>query len=842
MTMLLLYSHILSYWSLLFITCYGLGLFSLRILNFTPGSFSFDLRVFWFGFAVLIGFLQVFHLFFPINGWTLWPLGALSLAGLFIHRKPLSSWTRSSKYLILGLLPLVLLFSVWIANQALNPRLPYDTGLYHWPTIKWIINYPIVFGLGNLHGRLAFNSSYFLYGALLNQGAWAGKAHHIVAGLFFLVLVLQSFMSAWQLVFKKSTFRVHHLFNILILPFVLRYIHQDAWPAISNYSPDIFLYVLGIVLVSHILLYCEQYLQGDSGSGLIWVYIAALSALGITIKLTFFIFGFCSFLLIFIFHLLQKNGVALSFKMKALNNPQFVIPRKTEIRKNQDFCIHSNDDTKLFFKTRKIYDCIKGLTVAGFLLVTWTVRGIILSGYAAYPSTIVSFPVSWKIPRILALEEALQIKSWARQMGPHWTKTLFTDNWMVPAVKRIPLELCVIGLALLLVTLAIWHRDGHVWTKSLVFIPITASILFWFFMTPTLRFAYSFFQVFTVSAISIALTQIKFDAISQLLSFVVFVLLFSRFGIPYAAANPLWKKWEFPEKIHPVPYEAKQTESGLVIHVPKNGDRAYDIPLPNTPYFNPYLRLKDPNNIRKGFIMDKVVWGDTNEKTPGFDVLTPLQLKVFGNWFLLNGQTHILRLKRHRSLPRQNNTPQGDGQILIYADGDKNALVSFSAGIMSVQDKTGNGSAEITLSKNGAVFQSLNIVSGKKYQIPVHLAKDFNLIDFKIDEISLKSSQNVSLNSESQPAAFSHEEFKKVLKISGLDKAEFAKRLGLSQNELDSILNEKVPVSTRVTEKILKVFGYIHPASIYFTAPIKIITIKQEAFFNEHVSNDHQSQ
>jgi hypothetical protein len=50
----------------------------------------------------------------------------------------------------------------WIASRSMRPPTNGDSGEYHFNTIRWINAFPIVPGLGNLHGRLAFNQS-FLY-------------------------------------------------------------------------------------------------------------------------------------------------------------------------------------------------------------------------------------------------------------------------------------------------------------------------------------------------------------------------------------------------------------------------------------------------------------------------------------------------------------------------------------------------------------------------------------------------------------------------------------------------------------------------------------------------------
>lgn len=47
----------------------------------------------------------------------------------------------------------------------------YDDGLYYLQTLKWNRDFPVILGLVNLHGRLAFNSILFLLSPLTDRMA-----------------------------------------------------------------------------------------------------------------------------------------------------------------------------------------------------------------------------------------------------------------------------------------------------------------------------------------------------------------------------------------------------------------------------------------------------------------------------------------------------------------------------------------------------------------------------------------------------------------------------------------------------------------------------------------------
>src|SRR5688500_16524798 len=95
----------------------------------------------------------------PLAGWT---LAATSGAGIGLLvlpqtrerlRMPAWGWAW-------------LVGTAAVAYLAAGPPLVYDTGFYHAQAVRWINEYPAVPGLANLHGRLAFNSSWFVWGAL----------------------------------------------------------------------------------------------------------------------------------------------------------------------------------------------------------------------------------------------------------------------------------------------------------------------------------------------------------------------------------------------------------------------------------------------------------------------------------------------------------------------------------------------------------------------------------------------------------------------------------------------------------------------------------------------------
>ena len=83
-----------------------------------------------------------------------------------------SKWNNAQREeWILGLI--TILFIALIAARKITE---YDTGLYHAQSILWLKQFPVVPGLGNLHGRLAFNPMFFPISALftIDLNSWGG--------------------------------------------------------------------------------------------------------------------------------------------------------------------------------------------------------------------------------------------------------------------------------------------------------------------------------------------------------------------------------------------------------------------------------------------------------------------------------------------------------------------------------------------------------------------------------------------------------------------------------------------------------------------------------------------
>ena len=331
------------------------------------------MTAFWIGWAFAILFLQLWHFKFKIDWRVLVVLTPGSTAGLLWNWNDL--WHTITKRFPQkwAFRFVLLLMAIWLANRAIGPPMNFDSGLYHLTSVRWAASYPIVPGLGNLHYRIAFNSSYFLYVAMLDIGPWAQKSYHLANGLLLLVLFTQILLSGFK--FFNGSDRVYDLFNILLLAPVLK---QALDVNVSSPSPDLPVFILGVVVSSQLLalLANSQYLRRETGYAVF--FITALASIGITIKLSFLVLGGATSLLALIVWFARSSSQGGTADRRTL----------------------------------------AWVTIcAAVVLVSWMIRGIILSGYIAFPNVIGSFPVEWRIPRSDVAGTADTIQVSARQPG-----------------------------------------------------------------------------------------------------------------------------------------------------------------------------------------------------------------------------------------------------------------------------------------------------------------------------------------------------------------------------------------------------------------------------------------
>lgn len=552
---------IAGFYALLATALYGLGRateLALGIRQRTPQRATARI---WLGYCATILVLEVVHFFRPITWRESSVLLGVGLAAFiyFAVRSRMSlRLTPSTAVVWLALLG----SAVWLSGRPAAQSLLYDSGLYHFQIIRWTNEYPTILGLGNLHGRLAYNHSFHSYVAFLNLYPRFNGGHLIANSFFLLVLIAECLWAVRRITRRllrgRAGFSPTDLMLSLLLFVCLKIVLS---PSLPGTTPDITLYILEIVAFCVFVRLYRARSSWRSGRDLL-AYLVVLAALLVTTKLSALVF----------------SGALVALACWALG-----LPRRKPLRTSWP---------------------IPAIGFAGVLLVAHFLTGVALSGYPLFPSQWFAVSADWQVPAGLVASERNWIYSWARSPESKPEIVLASSDWFRPWVsaryseRTLPIA---IGLLLSGIVVSLLNplgrrrrlRFGIYPAWNVMMIPLYVAIVFWFITAPDLRFLGSLHILAGLLPLSLALLTLsphlrKASMVFVLAGSTIFVvgyvtLQYDRYfsGFTFEAA-PL------PEVVT----ETRRTESGLTIRVPSKGNQCWAAALPCTPYFRKDLQLR----------------------------------------------------------------------------------------------------------------------------------------------------------------------------------------------------------------------------------------------------------
>ena len=566
--------------TLLIYTClaiafFGWGRMTFMLLGIRIDEQPSSVLLIWTGWGTTLFLLQLLHFFTPINFFAVFPvlLIGCGLAVPFLlttFRNFDRGWSLAAILSLLVCFAVALAFTFWVVSRAMLPPLSYDSGLYHLNKIRWINSYPVVPGLGNLHGRLAFNQSFFTYAAALNFHPYFGHGR-AVANSFLLLLSVATFLDLLRPLFSRpSLLLAAHPFRymlVLILFPPLIYLSLFS-KGLASPSPDLTTELLQLVLFLVFSQGLGEWIQGEKNQNTRAVFLILLATTAVTVKLSNLVFA--AFIAAF----------ALAY---------------------------------MFFDSSR-RPAVRVIAFPFFIFLTWCIHSVILSGAPLYPSTFGYMDFDWSMPLESITDTANWIYSWARQPRTHWSNVLGSWNWLKPWFDRMSKNSIVVYSVYITIFCLLLASIGTFLKKkirlffidSAVLLPSIAGLAYWFFTAPDPRFAIVPF--FTVSASSVAILLSSFHTIQSKRGFLLLICI--ALIVPNLSTSRLILKNRSTIKtvslsgwhpVHSVPLERKTTLSGLELYLPKKGDQCWDSPLPSTPYFNPRLRLREQGQLSSGF-------------------------------------------------------------------------------------------------------------------------------------------------------------------------------------------------------------------------------------------------
>jgi len=442
------WASVLAGWAVVGALLYGLGCLVTRWLGDARDESAGPLVRFWLGWSAALALLQLWHFALPIDGRVYLALAPLGGLGLFSQRSALLQSARRAATTAHGALGVaaVALVAACAAALALHRPCNPDSCLYHIATLRWFGEYPIVPGLGNVHLRLAFNHSYYLYAALFDVGPLHGHGEHLANGLLLLgvlapaCLLLPSILD-WRRPQPNSSYLTVALAGVMV----------DLLLGCNLSSPtaDVAVATTGTVLI--------------------------LLAIGPTI-----------------------DGLKLTpFRLRAIGviAVAAVIAKPSAVIVAAPFALYSLFEAMRGEASRGTWQRTASiLSIAACALVLpWLVRGAVLSGYPLFPSEIADLRLPWRIPAGVGRRELLYERAFARLRADadsatdySWVRHWFRLEWLENREFLIP------ALALLVVgpfAAALGVRQRRPLPMARAALAVALGLVVWWVLAPDPRFA-----------------------------------------------------------------------------------------------------------------------------------------------------------------------------------------------------------------------------------------------------------------------------------------------------------------------------------------------------------------
>ena len=423
-------------------------------------------------------------------------------------------------------LALVLVFTYGTSTGMIH----YDTGLYHAQSIRWIEEYGVVPGLGNLHSRLAYNSASFCLTALYSFAFLGGQSYHVTAGYLALLLAITC-VEGFAFTRLKNP-RLADLVRVMAVYYLLIIFDEMVSPA-SDYF---------MVLCVFFLVICWLDLLAEKEKS--YVPYGLLCVLGV-----------------FVVSVKLSGAVILLLVLK---------PAMQMIREK------------------------RGKEIALFLglgLVTvlpYLIRNVVLSGWLVYPFTFIDlFDTDFKIPKGVAEYDAREIQVWGRGV---YDVSRFEEpitGWFAEWLSTLDktnlgfLFLALVALVVLagMIIFALVKKKKEMTDFLLVAGTLGCCFLFWLTSAPLVRYGCVYLWVFPVLVWGYLYLKLTAQVDKGKLYLVVVLLLgcyktgaLIKETVTFGTTEYFIRQKDY-ENFETIPYELH----GYTFYYPAEGDRTgYD--------------------------------------------------------------------------------------------------------------------------------------------------------------------------------------------------------------------------------------------------------------------------
>lgn len=199
-------------------------------------------------------YAQFFSLIYKVGRITCFVLFIIGIMLIFLYHILTKGkcWENIKQITATTTLQKIMLIFIIISTLSWTVGYPqhYDTSLYHNQAIQWIEEYGVVLGLGNLHNRFAYNSSFMVLQALFSFKWLVGQSLHTVNGFICCLFLSYSVLS--NNVVKRNKIETSDFLKLSTIIYV--FYTRDV---ISSPSSDI----LAMLLILYIVTKWCEYLE-----------------------------------------------------------------------------------------------------------------------------------------------------------------------------------------------------------------------------------------------------------------------------------------------------------------------------------------------------------------------------------------------------------------------------------------------------------------------------------------------------------------------------------------------------------------------------------------------------
>ena len=534
---------------------YGMAVFSIAYLKKPEKRIgrSPDLVVLT-GFMLATVYAQFFSLFGRVGTAANVVLAAVGVILVFLCRKTYVQYFREIKeqtslFRFLFVLAIAGASIVTILLFDIQGNLHYDTDLYHAQSVRWIEEVGVVPGLGNLHNRFAYNSSFFAAQALFSLKFLVGQSLHSLNGFItvFMLIYAIAGIRSW----KKKRVECGDFIRLGIVWYIFYFKYYTTSVCSDNSA---MLFVMYIV-AGWLDLLSDKEQEEDP-----YIDLAMLAVFSVTLKLS-------------------VAPIAL-----------LVIKPVISVLRRKDY--------------RKFGICAG---YAFLIVLPFLIRNVIISGYLLYPYSFLDlFPVDWKMPAEVVAYDSKEIMVWGRGLyeveKADWPIIRWFPNWyntvLEPEFKWL-LWLDFISLGVLFFQ-SMWMAYKRKWDEILVNGVSVVAFLMWLFTAPLVRYGFAYLILLPAVSLPRLVQIIPKGYLAA--GFAVWVVTLN---MCYDLNKAGRRQEEYPVYL-PMDYsdefvcEEAGTLAGVTIYTPTEGDRTGYHYFPSTPRLNEGVEARG-DNLKMGF-------------------------------------------------------------------------------------------------------------------------------------------------------------------------------------------------------------------------------------------------